>query len=213
VNLPLKRTLDNSLGNQTTFMKNFLSLMLLLAASLYGHAQTTSGKKMVGGSLRFSSFSYETSSTVGNSFTISPTFGYFIRDNFAVGSGITLGGGRRTSSTGTSTSSTFGVGPFARYYKYSSNERFAFFGQAAFRFTFSTDHPASGNVNKSRETTVTLSPGAAHFLTEHWAVELLLAGFVVSSGTSDVSDSNTRYSDFHFDVSSLFPAVGFHYHF
>lgn len=195
-------------------MNNVFPLVLIVATSFYGHAQTASGNRMVGGSLRFSSLSNRTGNeNVSKSFVISPAFGYFIKDNFAIGSGITLEGSRRTDGMGTSTSNAFGVGPFARYYKYSSNERFAFFGQAAFHFTFRSDHPASGDVDKSRATTVKLSPGAAYFLTEHWAVELLLTGFLIRSGISDVNNSNSRYTNFYFDISSFFPSVGFHYHF
>jgi outer membrane protein len=195
-------------------MNNIFPLVLVVAASVYSHAQTASGKRMAGGTLHYSSYSHRTgTASVSKSFTISPTFGYFFQDNFAIGSGITLERSRSGSGAGRSTSNMFSVGPFARYYKYSSNERFAFFGQAAFHFGFSSGHTASGDVTRGRATTFILSPGAAYFLTEHWAVELLLTGLLLRSGNSDVSNRSTRYNTFYFDIRSFSPELGFHYHF
>src|SRR5690348_13806033 len=114
--------------------KSIFVMVLSLAMANLVEAQTTSGNMMLGGTLDLSSTKYENSATNSSSIYFSPSFGYFVADNLAVGASITIG--NNTSGTGNAKTvfSSFGVGPFARYYKFTSSENFAFFAQAGINF-------------------------------------------------------------------------------
>lgn len=177
-------------------------------------AQTSSGNKMVGGSFSFTSYSYSGASTNdGNTVSFSPGFGYFIKDNFAIGTSLALSTTRNGTGAGKSTSSAFGLSPFARYYKFTSNESFAFFGEAGLSFGFGKTDPAIGEITKSNSIAFWLSPGAAYFFNEHWALELSITGLVISSSNPDTRNDNNKVTRVTFDVSSWSPTLGFRYHF
>jgi len=74
-------------------------------------AQTEQSSKFIGGS-----FEIRTESTSENSntyFSISPHFGYFLKDQWAIGSGL---GFSIYSNIDGETSTIFSISPFTRYY-------------------------------------------------------------------------------------------------
>ena len=86
---------------------------------------------MLGGTVEFSSRSHQSGSlSDASGFTFAPSFGYFIVDNLAAGAVITLESSRLGTGAAKTVNSSFGFGPFVRYYKFTSNEKFAFFGNA-----------------------------------------------------------------------------------
>ncbi len=91
------------------------SLLVILTFSSMAHlvtAQTVEqGTWMIGGSAGFSSTKVKNVPASTN-LDLSPKLGLFIIDDLAVGIGISF---KSTSSDGSS-NSTFGLGPFARYY-------------------------------------------------------------------------------------------------
>lgn len=120
-------------------MKRVLLLALLIATPALANAQVKKGDLFVGTSLGSASGTSSTSKTsysntpteyksTGNSFSISvnPYIGWFVKDNLALGSSVSLSYYRsksessNTSSTTTSTSTytqpSYYIGPFARYY-------------------------------------------------------------------------------------------------
>ncbi len=191
--------------------------ILVIASALvptYLKAQTSSGNMMVGGSFSFNSYSYSGASTNdGNSVSFFPGFGYFIKENFAIGTSLALSSTRNGTGVEKSTSSDFGISPFARYYKFTSNESFAFFGEAGMSFRFGKAVPAIGAVTKSNSIAFWLSPGAAYFFNEHWALELSITGLVISAGNPDTSNDNNKFTRVYFDLSSWSPVLGLRYHF
>ncbi|MBL7886517.1 MAG: DUF3575 domain-containing protein [Flavobacterium sp.] len=125
-------------------------LFFILAFGLTVYGQTEKGSMMVGvsfGSLSFTDSNSDTTysntpteySSEGNSFSISinPNVAWFVKDNLAIGGGISLSyyasksDSSNTSSTTTSesksTQPSFYIGPFARYYfgKSTSGKPFA----------------------------------------------------------------------------------------
>ena len=196
-------------------MKKFFTLLFAVTlVTTLVHAQTSSGNMMAGGTIDFNSRSREGGSANDESnFTFAPSFGYFISDNFAVGASLTLGSGRSGTGAAKSTSSTFGIGPFARYYMFTSNESLGFFGQASVGLVTGKSDPAFGNVTHSSSITFALQPGAAYFFNEHWAAELTIAGFTVNSYDGDTSTDNDKVTTVGFALSSLAPTLGFRYHF
>ena len=111
--------------------KSLILVFALAVATTLVQAQTSAGNMMVGGTIDFTSFSREGGSLNDmSSFTFSPSFGYFISDNLAVGSSLTLSSSRQGTGSAKTVTTGFGIGPFARYYKFTSNDRFAIFGEA-----------------------------------------------------------------------------------
>ncbi len=190
------------------------TVMLLSFISVGVYAQTTQGQKMIGGSFSISSTSYDNNASGEySSFTIAPSFGYFIKDNVVVGASVSFSTNSSGTGTAKATTSSFGVGPFARIYKFTSNDRFAFFAQGAVAIQ-SSQSKSSTDVVTSKSTSLGLrvSPGFAYFFNEHWAGELSLTGISFSSNkeTEPVKNKSTTVT---FDVNSLIPYIGLRYHF
>jgi outer membrane protein len=196
-------------------MNRFFTLFLVFATFTIGsHAQTSSGNMMVGGGLRFSSTSYENGSVNDiSTVTFSPGFAYFIRDNFAVGATLGMMSSREGTGPNKTLRSSLGFGPFARYYIFTSNDRFGFFGQAQLEFSGGKTDPATGNLSRNNAVSFSLSPGAAFFFNEHWALEFSVTGFTFTSGNADTDSDGNKYTRVVFGLDSFSPGLGFRYHF
>lgn len=193
-------------------------IFILVCAAAFvttcANAQTSAGSMMVGGGIEFTSVSYEGGSTnERNEVTFSPAFGYFINDNLAIGTSLTLSSGREGTGSNKTVTSSFGLGPFVRYYKFTSNESFAFFGQAVLSFQTGKTDPAAGGVTKNSAVQFSVAPGAAYFFNEHWALELSIAGFIFSSYDPNKNNDNDKINRVELGLNSLSPSVGFRYHF
>lgn len=194
--------------------KPFIVLCMLVMGASALHAQTSSGNMMIGGGLNFSSVSYQAGNANNwNSVEFTPGFGYFVSDNFAVGATLILGSEREGTGAGKTLSSSFGLGPFARYYIFTSNENFGFFGQAQLSFTADKTDPPVGGVVKGNEIAFALSPGAVFFFNEHWAVEFMIRGFALTSRDPNTNNNNDKYTRVELGLNSLTPSLGFRYHF
>ena len=119
-------------------MKKTILLLACLSWIGFSYAQTVSGTKAVGGGFNYSSVTapgYEGDDGTESTFGVIPSLGYFVADKFMVGVNI---GYTSSKSEGMnfydSKSTGFAVGPFARYYIHTSNESFAFYGQASVLF-------------------------------------------------------------------------------
>lgn len=169
---------------------------------------------MVGGTLSLSSTSYQSNSDLGSSgITFSPGFGYFVADNLVVGAN--LGIGSSTTDTGlTKTQTTdLSFGPFARYYKFTSNDKFAFYGQASLTLASSKRDETPGDELKSGSTTFAISPGFSYFFNEHWALDFNIRGFEIKSSDPNKDADDDKSTSVVFNVSSFSPTLGFRYHF
>lgn len=194
--------------------KVFISVLSAMLVTTFLHAQTSSGNMMVGGSLNFSSVSYEGgNANDGSTVGFSPNFGYFINDNFAIGASLGLGSSRQGTGANKTIRSSFSFGPFARYYMFTSSENFAFFGQAGLTFSTGKTDPSAGGVTKSNAIRFYVSPGAAYFFNEHWALEFSVNGFSISSTDENTSADNDKVTRVDFILSSFSPTLGFRYHF
>ena len=169
---------------------------------------------MLGGAIDFSSVSRQSGNASDvSSFTFSPSFGYFVSDNLAVGASLSLGSTRTGTGPGKEVTTAFSFGPFARYYLFTSNEQFAFFGQAGLNFGTQKTDPAFGGVTKGNSLSFAVAPGAAFFFNEHWALELAITGFVISSSDPNTSNDNDKVTRVDFDIRSFSPSLGVRYHF
>jgi hypothetical protein len=110
-------------------------------------------------------------------------------------------------------SSAFAIGPFARYYKYTSNENFAFFGQASFLFgSGKTELTGGGDVKRSF-ISFDVSPGFSYFFTDHWALDFSLSLLSISSTDPNKDADDDNVTTVEFGVQSFSPSLGFRYHF
>lgn len=87
-------------------MKQIIVAIAAMAASAALYAQTEKGDVLVGGNLGFQT------GENSNQFNLSPNIGFFVAKNFALGAALNF----NSSKQGNISSSTFGLGPFARYY-------------------------------------------------------------------------------------------------
>lgn len=196
-------------------MNKSITLIFALAiTATTAVAQTSAGNMMVGGSLDFSSVSRQSGSLNDiSSVTFSPSFGYFVRDNFAVGTSLTLGSTRTGTGAAKTVSSTFAMGPFARYYIFTANERFGFFGQAGLNFGSGKTDPPAGTVTRNSFISFSVSPGAAYFFTDHWAMEFSITGLAISATDPDTATDDDKVTRVDFDLRFFSPSLGLRYHF
>lgn len=193
-------------------MYAILAMMFIAPATW---AQTTQGSKSVGGGFEYYSSKQENpfyGVYESSSFEIMPQAGYFIIDNLEVGVLLNYTSGKfGYEELDPTKNSSFSVGPFARYYKFTSNERFAFTGTFSVSFgSGKTTYPNSSE-SKTGNMGVFISPGFTYFLSEKWGLDFQLQGIGFSSNdpNKDVDDNSSK--TITFGVSSFTPSIGFRF--
>lgn len=176
-------------------------------------AQTTAGNMMAGGTFDISSSKNENSTYKSTGITVAPSFGYFISDRLAIGAYVPISSTTNGTGNAKVVNTSFGIAPFARYYKFTSSENFAFFAQANIGYTAGTTNPAVGATTKSNALTFSIQPGFTYFFNKHWAAELILRGLVIQSTDPNTSTNNDKTTTVEFDISSLSPSLGLRYYF
>lgn len=154
-----------------------LAGLLLCAGAAF--AQPVQGSVLIGGTAGFNSTSFDE-----DNFTtvhLNPVLGFFITDQLAVGASATL-----TFFGGDADGSTFGIGPFIRYYFNNSGDA-RFFGQAGIEYT-STD---PGEPFDSFSTFgFNVGAGVDWFLNPNVALEAVLAFGSAKEEDADESVTN-----------------------
>ncbi len=196
-------------------MKKLLPVIIVMMASAAGSfAQTTQGSFSLGGTIGVTNTKDETNGEDirYSQFRFQPSVGYFAVDNLMVGLNLNLIAEKEDDGFGgDDKANTFLIGPFARYYKFTSNEKFAFFGELGTLFGTQTDKPDGQNETKSGTFSIYLSPGFSYFFNEHWAADLTLQGISFSSYDQDKDADNDKFTVFNFGVSSFNPSIGVRY--
>ena len=179
-----------------TEMKHFLLFTLVIfPLSFSAFAQTAQGSKFIGGSFQITTES--TAENSNTSFDISPKFGYFIQDQWAIGSGVGL-----SIRTHEETTVFFSLSPFTRYYIPIVENQFFIFGEAAINAGFGHDVSRFG---------FSVAPGFAFFPSERWCVEL---GFsLLDFSTYNPKRGNNNTTNFAFGISTFSPSVGVNFFF
>lgn len=195
-------------------MKKLMILILALGLVIpTTWAQTTKGSFAVGGGISFNSGSNNNEIQYqSNSFQISPQASYFVSDNLEVGLEFGLSSSRYGFEGDDPTkNNSLSVGPFARYYKFTSNERFAFTAQAGFSIGSGKTTQPNGNEQKSGSVGIYVSPGFTYFLSEKWGLDFQLQGISYGSSDPNKDVDNNEQTSFTFGISSLNPSLGFRY--
>jgi outer membrane protein W len=146
------------------YMKKIFTLAVVTIISASAFSQTQKGNWLVGGSAGFSSQSQSGASGNITELSITPTAGYFINNNLAVGASLNFG-----SQKSGSTVTTFGIGPMVRYYFAELGKNAKLYGQGEFAYASVT---SSGVTNSG--TGWALQAGPAFFLNKNVAIETTL---------------------------------------
>jgi hypothetical protein len=190
-------------------MKRLILVFFALAGFTQAFAQFEQGRMMVGGAVDLNS--YGSTSVNGNTstkvsrtthFGLSPTFGYFVVNNFVVGGSLTLGSSVTKYKTQNDkfTSSSFVIGPFARYYF----DNFFVHGSAGIGISRSRFKGDRGQgVTTHNVSQLDLGGGYAFFLNDNVTFEPQL-GFNVNVETD--KDSDPKEADL---TTGLYLKAGF----
>lgn len=199
-------------------MKKIILISFCCLISFEGLTQIVKGAKAIGGG-----FSYSKTTQPGylgdgedseSSFEFIPSFGYFVSDGILVGINLGLSSGKVDSFGGETKSSGFAAGPFARYYKQTSNENFAIYGQFSFLYGSGKETGSSNQETKTSAMDIAVSPGLVYFLNNHWVVELGFRGIGYYSSDPDKDVDNDNVKTFDIGLNSFLPAsLGFRFHF
>ena len=155
-------------------MKKTTIMAILLFSSL-ANAQITKGNWMVGGSGSFINYKntypdHNTETTYsGYALYLLPNVGYFVADNFSIGSIVNFSFDNPSGSDNNSLS--IGLAPFVRYYFRKSDKIINPFLQASYSFNKSKIQLEDG-YNKSSD--YKLKGGSAFFLNSSVALELTI---------------------------------------
>jgi hypothetical protein len=176
-------------------MRKLVAALLPLVAAAPAWAQIPQNTVLVSGTINYHKGDQDPNGAVnsfgyhGSSFEFSPSVGYFVAPNLAVGldAGLLLSRAdiapSQSSSAGYSTSlhrqRIISVGPMARYYHF-VGEQAAFFGQGGAGYiSRSQDYELTGfgmRTLKSNGFYAQLSPGFAFFPTPKFGLEVSLQG-------------------------------------
>ncbi len=230
-------------------MKKLILSLAFVAAGAVSYAQIGQGSMMLGGSLGFSSAgggtttatpggggaSVSTDQTAVTNWNFSPTFGYFLTDNIAVGIRLGLGSSNRGQVTSTDTKTTENISSFdlnaelfGRYYMEVGTNLY-FFGDAGLGFgssswTDRTPDPTNvaalvdGNKNSMSSFGINIAPGLAFFPSEKWGIDFTLnriIGFNMNTNTMEGPNNGGKLevSTSAFNIGfGLNPSLGLHYY-
>lgn len=153
-------------------------LMLVGAVALFTavNAQETStegfaqGNTFITGAVGFNSV--KTGNVKENNFTISPSVGYFVTPNVALGARVGYNNGTEDNGVVKSTLDTFTAGVFGRYY-WMPASKFSIFAELGVDYmNTSEDSGVSGAEKfKTNGFGFAFAPGINYFLNNHFALE------------------------------------------
>ena len=139
--------------------------------------------------------------------------GYFVADNLMVGAALTTSVVRNDWDTGNTKQTNFGLGPLLRYYKFTANPQFAFYGEFGFSFGMGRYKQNGGDPTKSTSFNMYLSPGFTWFPTKHWGVDLSMSLLNFSSYDPNKDADGDKDNSFSFGFDSFAPWLGVRYFF
>lgn len=192
--------------------KTTLIFAVLISTMVTAWGQTTQGSLAFGGGIRYSSTKTDYYSQETTEFSFQPSAGYFVADNLAVGITLSMTSEKYDYGTGNNKTNNLVAGPFARYYKFTSNEKFAFTGEVGFMFGSNKFKPSAGTETKGGSTNFYIAPGFTYFLSDKWGLDLQLRGITYSSSDPNKDVDNDKSSSFTFGIQSFSPSLGFRFY-
>jgi hypothetical protein len=143
-------------------MKKFLLSLVLVSVFIAADAQTEKGDWMVGGNFRLNTSDNNTE------IALAPDAGVFVIKNLAIGGNLAL----VYAKSGDAKATSFGIGPFVRYYFTNANVRPILQGSLNFtsQKTKITGYPSTTN----NGTNYFLGGGAAIFISDQVSIDGLM---------------------------------------
>ncbi len=206
----------------------FITITLFTITSAYSqtdstktnNSQTAKGKKFIGGMLNNLTWKH-TSTSNGNinqlGLQIVPDFGYFIKDDFAIGANLNIGIYNTHSNNLDINSTSYGIGGFARYYK-KITDKFLFFANAGVSYAYGTGRWGSSNINeqvRSNTLSFAISPGLVYFISPKFGLEASFGNlhYTHTSSENITLAQKRQSSDFgpSFNLATFF--FGLNYYF
>ncbi|SHG09916.1 outer membrane beta-barrel protein [Pedobacter caeni] len=215
-------------------------LVITLALSIFtlaSNAQTEKGNFLIGGSIGYSTAKSSAGSSSqshrSTAYTISPKIGYFIDNNFAIGTKLQYSANKSNYSNrnyqngipgewtyNVDRTDSYGISPFVRYYV-NITDILKFYGE--FEMSFETGKSKSKNdkgemitKDKFNNYRPAISPGLVLFPSKKWAIEFSFPlvsyekrTFSRISGQEEKASTNS----FNFGLNTFAPKLGLNYHF
>jgi len=203
--------------------KVILSLAAVVAFAVGANAQTEKGKWILGGTASYQSVKSDADGAkAAQNLSVVPNVGYFVNDNFALGTGVGYNYSKIGSASATGQNESFVVSPFGRYYV-DLSDQFKFFGQASVPLAFGTVKATDANgdtgakAGSSTSVGVALSPGFAYFPTKKIGVEFAFSGLSYNSYKVEDGSGNdlkgAGSESFAIGTSFFTPQIGIQFHF
>jgi hypothetical protein len=229
-------------------MKKIVLISMAILTIMTCYSQTEKGKKFIGGQFNLSGntnsyldtlYKYDNNSF---GFQIDPGFGFLIINNFAIGCDIKFGISDITQnieypsqihskSTIKSTSISYGVGGFARYYKKIVDRFFIFVnGDVSYMYQeqklkYSNNdpnyiYPASNPANQKVQVnniSVVISPGLVYFVTSKLGVQFVFGNIHYTNSTSKnkslLYDNHNNANNYGININLSTLYLGLNYYF
>lgn len=163
------------------------------------NAQITKGNWMVGGSAYFGSSSAESSgngfssSAKGSGLNISPNLGYFIKDKFVIGAIPSFDFSNPEGDNNNSTS--FGIGPFVRYYFLKPENKINLLAQLRYGFSKGSNQGGASSQN----TGYGIKVGTVIYFNSSVGLEFAL-DYSYSKNKSNNSDSISTFKNLNLGI-------------
>jgi len=190
-------------------MKKSFLLVIAFCAIKLGYSQTEQGKMFIGGQVSFLGNSQSQLDNQfklnihSNSFTLTPTFGYFIKDHLAIGVNVTYSYLNLNQTDGNlidanlsynykSTTIGYGIGGFVRYYS-DITDKFKFFLHGGFSY-LNTEQKSTSSTSVNRDfitnsTTFSIAPGLVYFVTPKFGIQTTFGNLFYSINKAKTKDS------------------------
>jgi len=194
--------------------KLFLTLTAAVALTFAAKAQTEKGNLFLGGSVGYEYQKFNGSDHSTQGFSVIPNIGYFINDNFAIGTGVGYSYGQSYTDDVKNQVQGFHVAPFARLYK-GGNDTFKFFGQLSVPMAWGSMKLDGEKVATTADYGVQLSPGVAFFPHKNVGIELSVQGLYYGHNQIKVEDTGAKTNSNSFGLASDFfaPQLGVQFYF
>lgn len=196
--------------------KLFLTLSAAVALTFAANAQTEKGKIVLGGNVSYDYTKEKDMDTESHALGILPSVGFFVSDNFAVGTGIGYAYEENTALSGVlggDKLNVFSVAPFARLYKGDGN--FKFFGQLSVPMGWGSVKDGDDKLGNTESYGVELAPGFAYFPTSKIGLEFSVRGLYYQNSTvkPEGAADNVTTNSFGLNANSLAPRIGIQFYF
>lgn len=176
-------------------MKKLLAVITLFLL-FFGkaNAQITEGNWMVGGNASFNHSKYESfgdfpSKSKSSGMQLNANLGYFVINNFAVGVSPYFGFSNLEGSNNSHTS--YGIGPFVRYYFLPSDKMINVFSQAGYRYGITYAQGKKASTNNDFD----IKAGAVVFFNSSVALEFT-AEYHIDKGKAINNNSSHQFNYF-----------------